>query len=448
VVQGVVLGEVAEPEVPETKAVRALLDEEPVVTTLQLQLAAYLAESCLAPLAACVALMLPPGLGRAADVEYALTAAGLAYPGELTSSQARLVAILRERGALRGGQLNRALPRRNWRSPAAALTRKGLLTTRTLPAMPSAKPKTLRTVEFLAAPEDEKALGRNMTTRSRRAEMLRILQRETGSLDAEWLYAESGGKLADLHVLVELGLVSLSERETLRDPLASLPYDPSLPPHLTVDQTRAWDAVHKQMAAALGGTPPAPVLLHGVTGSGKTEIYLQAVAKALTQGKQAIVLVPEIALTPQTVRRFLGRFPNQVGLVHSELSEGERYDTWRRARAGQLPVIVGPRSALFAPLRDLGLIVVDEEHDDSYYEAGQEPHYHAREAAVAYARLAGAACLLGSATPDVGSNTRAQRGEWLLQELPARILAHRDTARAHRQRLGQAGRYKEVSDGA
>jgi primosomal protein N' (replication factor Y) len=230
--------------------------------------------------------------------------------------------------------------------------------------------------------------------------------------------------------------------------LAALPYDPSLPPRLTADQARAWDAVHKQMAAPLGGAQPSPVLLHGVTGSGKTEIYLQAVAKALAQGKQAIVLVAEIALTPQTVRRFVGRFPNQVGLIHSELSEGERYDTWRRARAGQLPVIVGPRSALFAPLRELGLIVVDEEHDDSYYEAGQEPHYHAREAAVAYARLAGAACLLGSATPDVGSYTRAQRGEWLLQELPARILAHRDTARAHRQRLGQAGRYKEVSDEA
>ena len=445
VVQGVVLGAVAEPEVPETKPVSILLDEEPVLTALQLQLAAHLAESCLAPLAACVSLMLPPGLGRAADVEYALTEAGQVFSGELTASQMRLIAVLRERGALRGGQLNRALPRRNWRSPAAALARKGLLATRALPALPSAKPKTVRTAEFLAPPADEQALGRNAATRSRRAGMLGILQRDAGPLDAEWLYAESGGKLADLYALAQLGVVRLSERETLRDPLAALPYDPSLPPRLTVDQARAWDAVHKQMVGALQGAAPAPVLLHGVTGSGKTEIYLQAVAKALAQGRQAIVLVPEIALTPQTVRRFLGRFPNQVGLVHSELSEGERYDTWRRARAGQLPVIVGPRSALFAPLGQLGLIVVDEEHDDSYYEAGQEPHYHARAAAVAYARLAGAACLLGSATPDVGSYTRTQRGEWLLQELPARILAHRDTARAHRERLGQVGRYREIS---
>ena len=116
------------------------------------------------------------------------------------------------------------------------------------------------------------------------------------------------------------------------------------------------------------GGPARPALLHGVTSSGKTELYLQAVAETLRSGRQAIVLVPEISLTPQTVRRFLARFPGQVGLVHSSLSAGERFDTWRRARAGQLPVIVGPRSALFTPLDNLGLIVVDECHDDSVFQ--------------------------------------------------------------------------------
>jgi primosomal protein N' (replication factor Y) len=188
------------------------------------------------------------------------------------------------------------------------------------------------------------------------------------------------------------------------------------------------------------------MLLYGVTSSGKTEIYLQAVARCLALGRAAIVLVPEIALTPQTTRRFQARFPGRVGLLHSELSEGERYDTWRRARAGQLSVIVGPRSALFAPLPDIGLIVVDESHEGSYYESGQPPHYHARRAAVAYARLAGAACLMGSATPDITSYYQAQRGEWELLKLPARILAHRDTARAHQKRLGVVGNYAELGD--
>ncbi|MEX2162135.1 MAG: primosomal protein N' [Anaerolineales bacterium] len=447
-VQGVVLGDVAQAEVPETKPVSLLLDPEPVLTALQLQLAAHLSETCLAPLAACVSLMLPAGIGKLADVEYSLTPAAATFDGKLKPTQARLLKLLNERGALRGGQLNRALPRRNWRVSARSLMHLGLVTSKALPPLPAAKPKTVRTVAFVAAPSEENKLGRQAATRARRARMLGALQRQPGPMDAEWLYAESRGKLQDLYALAELGLVRLSERESVRDPLAELPYDPSQPPQLTADQARAWQTVEEALTSAQKGEVQAPMLLHGVTGSGKTEIYLRAVADTLARGRQAIVLVPEIALTPQAVQRFLGRFPGQVGLLHSELSEGERYDTWRRARSGDLKVIIGPRSALFAPLADLGLIVVDEEHDDSYYEAGQDPHYHAREAAVAYARLAGAVCLLGSATPDVGSYSQATRGDWQLIHLPDRILAHREAARAHRQRLGRAGLYKEVGEDA
>jgi primosomal protein N' (replication factor Y) len=446
VVQGVVLGHVDEPEVPETKAVDMLLDEEPVLTPLQLQLAQHLSDSCLAPLAACVNLMLPPGIGELADVSFELTPAGKNFNGELTPAQRGVVKVLQERGPLRGGQLNYALPRRNWRASVRGLVHRGLVKTTPLPPMPTGKPKTVRTAELIAPLNGEKKLG-TAVTQKRRELILQILQREAAPVDTEWLYAESGGKPADLVALAELGLVRLGERESIRDPLADLPYDPNIPPKLTPDQELAWNAVQQALQAAKDGNSQ-PVLLHGVTGSGKTEIYLQAVAKTLAMGRQAIVLVPEIALTPQTARRFVGRFPNQVGLIHSELSEGERYDTWRRARSGQLPVIVGPRSALFAPLANIGLIVVDEEHDDSYYEAGQDPHYHARDAAVAYARLARAACLLGSATPDVGSYTQTQRGNWKLVELPARILAHRDTARAHREKTGTTGHYQKINDDA
>ncbi len=442
--QGVVLGSVDQAEVPETKAVDMLLDEQPVLTHLQLQLADWLEESCLAPLAACVNIMLPPGVSQLADVEYSLTRAGQNSAETLSPAQARLLNLLKQRGPLRSGQINHALPRRNWRSSATALEQKDLLTRRGLPPLPSAKPKTVHTAEFLKAPQNDNDLGSQAATRKRRAKMLEVLQGEPGPMDTEWLYAESGGNPADLQSLVEGGWAESGNRETLRDPLAELAYDPGQIPQLTSDQQHVWEQVHKAMAEVQLGAAPAPLLLHGVTGSGKTEIYLQAVAKALAQGRGSIVLVPEIALTPQTVRRFLGRFPEQVGLIHSELSEGERFDTWRRARAGQLKVIVGPRSALFAPLPNIGLIVVDEEHDDSYYEGGQVPHYHARNSAVAYARLAGAVCLLGSATPDVGSYTHALQGNWQLLELPARILAHRATAAAHRQRLGAKAKYHQV----
>lgn len=447
VVQGVVLGPVDQPEIPETKPVDMLLDKEPVLTSPQLQLAQHLADSCLAPIAACVSLMLPPGLGQLADVQYELTQEGERFKSEVTPAQSRVMKVLRERGPLRGGQLNHALPRRNWRATVRGLVHRGLVKTTPLPPLPSVKPKTVRTATLIAQPEGAQKLG-TAATQKRREKILQVLRSEAGPVDAEWLYAESGGKLDDLYALADLGLVRLGEREMIRDPLGDLAYDLNIPPKLTADQERAWGTAHQALAASQHGEIPAPVLLHGVTGSGKTEIYLQAVGETLARGRQAIVLVPEIALTPQTTRRFVGRFPNKVGLIHSELSDGERYDTWRRARTGDLPVIVGPRSALFTPLSNIGLIVVDEEHDDSYYEAGQEPHYHARAAAVAYARLCNAACLLGSATPDLGSYSQTQRGNWKLAELPARILAHRDTARAHRERLGKAGHYLQINDDA
>ena len=162
-------------------------------------------------------------------------------------------------------------------------------------------------------------------------------------------------------------------------------------------------------------------LLQGVTGSGKTEIYLRATEEVIRRGKQAIILVPEIALTPQTVRRFLVRFPGQVGLVHSKLSEGERYDTWRRARAGSVKVIIGARSALFSPLQNLGLIVADECHDSSYYQS-EPPFYHAVTASQMYARLAGAVCLLGSATPSIVQRYQADVREMTRLNLPHRIV--------------------------
>jgi primosomal protein N' (replication factor Y) len=216
---------------------------------------------------------------------------------------------------------------------------------------------------------------------------------------------------------------------------------------LTQDQRAGWEELYKGIERTLTGDSVAPYLLHGVTGSGKTEVYLHAVEAILQAGKQAIVLVPEIALTPQTVRRFISRFPGQVGLVHSRLSDGERYDTWRRARAGKLGVVVGPRSALFIPFAKLGLIVLDESHDNSYYQS-EPPFFHAREAAVAYARLCGAVCIFGSATPEVTSTYQAVQGNWQYLPLPARILAHRQHVQLQQEKLGIASRYRPLEEQA
>ncbi len=167
----------------------------------------------------------------------------------------------------------------------------------------------------------------------------------------------------------------------------------------------------------------APILLHGVTGSGKTEIYLQALTAIIAQGKRGIVLVPEIALTAQAILRFVARFPDRVAVIHSELSDGERYDEWRRIRAGKVDVVIGSRSALFSPLPDLGIIILDEEHEPAYKQNDRRPTYHARDAAIFLGQLLHIPVVLGSATPSVESFFHAERGEYQLVELRNRIGA-------------------------
>jgi len=451
-VPGVVVDRGEASTVTHTRAVEALLDPEPVVTPQQIALARHMARTTLSPLAAWLRLMLPPGLSGLSDTLYRLTPQGEALTvaeSDLTPAQRRLVRLLQQRGMLRGRQIDRALPRTRWRSSAQALRRRGLLRTEPILRPPAVRAQTERWVELVpGAPLDAVVdrLGRPGTAaRARREAMLRLLREAGNGLPARHLYRETGGSLADLRRLEALSLLRLSERPVWRDPLADFTFIPSQPPPLTEAQRAAWEVIAQALGRAAAGQAPRPILLHGVTGSGKTEIYLRAIAHVLDQGKQAIFLVPEIALTPQTIQRVLSRFPGRVGLMHSRLSTGERYDTWRRARDGEIDVIVGPRSALFAPLPRLGLIVIDECHEDAYAQQDAPPIYHAREVAVAYARLWPAVCLMGSATPDVTSTHRVERGDWRGIHLPDRILAHREAvARQIAQTRTTGGRYRPL----
>jgi primosomal protein N' (replication factor Y) len=448
-VQGLVLRQVQHPAVAETRPVQELVDDQPVVTPPMLALAEELAQTTLAPLAACVDLMLPPGLSQQSETLYHLRPRPDGDLSGLSPTQKRLVHLLQKRGALRTRQLERALPRQNWQKAARKLASSGWISTQTVLPEPTTRPKTVRTVQLASAPNQVRQhmakLGRpGSKALERRQAMLRTLLQAMGPLEVSVLYAESGGNLSDLRFLEKRGLVSLGESEIWRNPLAQYDYQPLEAPPLTRDQQSVWEKIEAWLGDATGSRPVKPVLLHGVTGSGKTEIYLRAVEAALRLGRQAIVLVPEIALTPQTVRRFLGRFPGQVGLWHSGLSQGERFDAWRRARDGRLAVMVGPRSALFTPFPHLGLIVVDECHDDSYYQSDPQPHYHARQAAIAYARQAGALCLLGSATPDIVSTYQASQGQYHYLRLPTRILAHRQAIQAQMVRITARARHPEA----
>jgi primosomal protein N' (replication factor Y) len=452
-VQGVVLEPVEAPEVLETKAVTGLIDPDPVLTRQQIELARHLARSTLSSLAVCIDLMLPPGLGQQADSLYTLERGKSAIGMKpLTRLEIRLLELLEQRGPLRGRQIDQALPRVNWRSAAQGLRRRSLLSVQPVLQAPTVKPRTVRNVRLAGSPEQVEVrmpqVGKaGSPALMRRQAILRYLLREPGPVDVAWVYAESGGTLADLRRLSELGLVVIGEDEVWRDPIAGIDFSPTRAPALTRDQRLCLEAVEQGLQEVVEGKTVPPYLLHGVTGSGKTEIYLHAVQAALRMDRQAIILVPEIALTPQTVRRFLSRFPGRVGLVHSRLSDGERYDTWRRARRGDLDVVVGPRSALFTPFARLGLIVLDECHDSSYYQS-EPPFYHAQEAAVAYARLAGAVCLLGSATPGITHTYQAVQGRWRYLRLPERILAHRAAVQAQVEKLGLPSHYKPLEEDA
>ncbi len=412
IAQGILLEFVSQPAVAETKAVLELVDVLPVLTPAQIEFARQLAAETLNPLAAIVDLMIPPGLSQHADVLYQLTVdrgPSTIKNGPPSIVNSRLIDLLTKRGPLRGRQIDRHFARVEWRKSAQALARQGILKIKSVLPPAGVRPKFIRTAQLAAPPEVAESamleLGRTESALERRQKALRFLMREPEAVNVAWVYAESGCTLADLQELAERELVILSEAEIFRDPLEKTALQITGKQianrygwaALTTDQLNAWDELLGAFAFQSTNTP---FLLHGVTGSGKTELYLRAAAEALRRGKQVLMLVPEIALTAQMVHRFMVRFPGRVGLVHSKLSDGERYDTWRRARGGQLSVIIGARSALFAPLAHIGLIVVDECHDGSYYQS-EPPFYHAVTAAQRYARINGAVCILGSATPPV-----------------------------------------------
>ncbi len=422
-VQGVVLRFIDQPSVQEVKEVIELVDPDPVLTQAQIELAEEMAKSTLAPLAAVVGLFLPVGLSQQVDTVYELRVTN--YIPQKTTIEHRLIKLLQERGPLRGRQIDAHFSKVDWRKTAGYLVRKGVLESKSILPPPRVRTKYIRVAQLAVPPEEAQSEMPNLGTKqtlARRQSALRFLIQQPDAVNLSWVYAETGCNLNDLQELEERGLIRLFESEIFRDPLEKAgkqvdTYTNKQIVELTPEQAVAL----KEITNAIRNRQSETFLLQGVTGSGKTEIYIRAAEEVIQRGQQAIILVPEIALTPQTVRRFLQRFPGRVGIIHSKLSEGERYDTWRRARAGRLKIIIGARSALFAPLPNIGLIVADECHDASYYQY-EPPFYHAVRAAQMYARLCGAVCVLGSATPTVTQRYQADTRQIQKLDLTKRIV--------------------------
>ena len=286
-----------------------------------------------------------------------------------------------------------------------------------LPVREKVKAKEKRYIILnISEEEAEKTAGKLESGRCKaRARLVRALLEEK-KLDYTKASKELGVTASVLRPLVDEGIVQVVQDEVYRMSVdgANIPHEELSV--LTKPQQEVFDQIQKEWQS----DSPRPVLIHGVTGSGKTQVYMKLIRQVIGEGKQVIVLVPEIALTYQTVRRFYGWFGEKVSVLNSRLSQGERYDQFKRAKRGEIQIMVGPRSALFTPFSNLGLIIIDEEHEQSY-KSENSPRYHARETALYRAQMENARLVLGSATPSLEAYTKAKDGEFRLVKLNARF---------------------------
>jgi len=409
---GWVVGPASDAKIEGIKPVLAVLDETPTVPADLLELCRWIGSYYVAPLGIALRTAMPSVLSDVSR-DYVNITGDL--PGGLRPREQRVVDWLSGReGAQRIRSMRKALGMGSVWPEVRSLAARGVLHHETVPP-PAPSVKTRRTVTIVrhleTLVERDEIFGRA----GRQREAYSFLEAAGGSSELSRLTGAEGFSRAVVTGLEEKRLVVLTDEEQYRDPFANTP--PAPPPDftLTPHQRVALDA----LIAALDEPRPSPFLLQGITGSGKTLVYIELLREVLARGRTAIVLVPEISLTPQTVSRFRSHFGDEVAVLHSGLSDGERYDAWRRLRSGERRIAVGARSALFAPLERLGAIVVDEEHDGSYKQS-ETPRYNARDLAVMRAREHGAVCVLGSATPSLETWHNSKTGKFGRLLLPER----------------------------
>jgi primosomal protein N' (replication factor Y) len=426
--QGVVMELTDYPAVEETREIIDVIDDDPVLTPEQIKLAIWISHYYLAPLFDAISLMLPPGYERKA-----ITFIKTSIPGDFDLSSLEPDKVMFIKYLLQEGRTSQKILEKQFGQKKAQRLVSWLVKSghgvREYELEPiKAKPKLESRIRLAPDTGDKYIILAELQKSARtqkQADLYEFLKERDESVLVPELLHQHGYTRSTLDSLVKKGLATVEQIEIRRNPLSEKAINLSFPLTLTRDQEIAFNAVRENLLKGNKSRPDI-FLLHGVTGSGKTEIYLQSLAEVIKQGKRGIVLVPEISLTPQTIERFASRFPGKVAILHSQLSMGERYDEWRRIKEGQADVVIGPRSAIFAPQPDLGLIILDEEHEWTYKQQ-DNPRYHAREVAVKLAELTGSTVILGSATPDVESYYRSKIGVYQLLELPNRVTPYENT---------------------
>ena len=404
------------------KPIRDILDEQPTFSKELLDLTRWISDYYLTPWGEVLRSATPQGLFKESTTIVRLLSTNVEEFLSKLKPQARtqklILSILQKNPVMKMSLLRTQCKGKTLHSSLRELQKQGIVSVDIELERPKVKPKKERTVTITQQGIDAIASG---ILPDKQLEHLTKLEEESNSgqtaVPLQTFLKKFGFSLSTLRTLEKKQLVSFGEREALRRADEEEPSEQI--PSITLNANQ--DFAVKEIAQALSAETYKAFLLHGVTGSGKTQVYIEAIRKTIERGKTAIALVPEISLTPQTVRRFKAHFGNEVAVTHSQLSAGQRYDVWRMAQEGKIKIVIGPRSVIFTPLKNVGLIVVDEEHESSYKQYDALPRYNARDVALVRAHQANAVVVLGSATPSIESYYNAQQKKYTLLTLPQRV---------------------------
>ena len=416
---GVIVGLPQTTAVRSLKQIRDILDTRPAFSAEMLKLTRWAAEYYLAPWGEVLRAATPQGLGQESKKTVRLTAGDISAALEETKSSAKkqhqILLALKEKSPDTAQHLQAKTKTAGIHSILSGMERQGWI--KVEEQVEKARVKTkIQLVAQRTKDAEETIIGLERKLSFKQQHLFDSIPKDGTRIAAKDVVKKTQTTLSTLKSLSFKNLISLSQEETIR----STEYEDIEPPPdiiLNEHQREALNSIRE----ALDRSTYKTFLLHGITGSGKTQVYIEGIKITLAAGKTAIVLVPEISLTPQAVRRFRAHFGESVTVMHSQMSVGERYDAWRLAHEGRAKIVIGPRSAIFAPLASLGLIVVDEEHESSYKQHDATPRYNARDLAIVRAVNANAVVILGSATPSAESYHNAIAGKYHLLSLPGRI---------------------------
>ncbi|MCK5738763.1 primosomal protein N' [bacterium] len=400
-----------------------VLDKAPAFSTEILELAAWISDYYMCGLGEVLKAALPAGISLESEriISMIPSPDAAAHVSSRATIQQKILQSLAAQDHQSIKQLQRKLNQRGLHSAIFQLNTRGLIKINSRLTSALVKKKIGFFVKINLDNFSENDISEHISllqkSAPKQARCLDFLLSSKDTISRPELLKTTSIASSSLTALQNKGLVTIFQQEIIRAPQSALVSGP--PPDIVLNswQQKALD----QVTEALLEKRFQSFLLHGVTGSGKTQVYIDALKVAVNQGRGGIVLVPEISLTPQTVSRFQANFPGQIAVLHSRMSPGERYDSWRKLKDGHFRIAVGARSAIFAPIENLGLIVVDEEHEGSYKQFETNPLYHARDVAVIRGLKNQAAVLLGSATPAIESYFNAKNGKYTLLELPSRI---------------------------